>query len=503
MTFKDFLHLMRRRLVSILICAVVGAVAAVAVLIATPTSYTAQSQAYVRVEPSASKGSTADAGSYYTASQLATEKTKAYVPIFTSQSVAQAVVRQLGLSVTPDELSSEVSVTNKTDTLTIGVTATSDSPEHARGIADAVVTQSANQVKALEGTRSPVSVVLMTPANLSPVTTSPSWLLWILIGVAAGLVVGLILALIRHGLDSRIRTAQVVVSHFEEPLLAVLPHSRAGGGARPDLGEDPASAESMRKLRTNLRFTGLDHQPRVILVTSPSQEEGRSVVAVGLAKVMAAAGESVLLVDADLRHPSVGRTFGLDTEVGLPELLVGFGTLEDAVAPTSVEGLSVLASGSTPPNPSELLSSERLPQLLARLARRHVVIIDSPPVLPFTDSVVLSELAETIIMVARAGRTAEDDLGRAMELVDPSGGAVASIVLNDTPASKLSRIMYGNPEHVEPGTRHGTRESGSTKSGNRLPVNDPVPQNSEDAVSDRPARRPATTGDPGPTPTTL
>lgn len=503
MTFKEFLHLMRRRLASILICAVLGAAAAVVVLAATPTTYTAQSQAYVRVEPTAAKGATADAGSYYTASQLAIEKAKAYVPIFTSQSVAQAVVKQLGLSVSPSELSSEVSVTNPTDTLTISVKTTSDSADHARGIADAVVTQSANQVKNLEGAQSPVSVVLMTPANLSPVSSSPSRALYVIIGVVVGLIVGLVLALIRHGLDSRIHTAQDIASRFEEPLLAVLPRSRAAGGDRADLGGDPASAESVRKLRTNLRFTGLGHQPRVILVTSPAEGDGKSVVSAGLAKVMAAAGESVLLVDADLRHPSVGRTFGVKAEAGLPELLVGIGTLEDAVVPTSVEGLSVLPSGGTPPNPSELLGSERMSQLLARLSDDHVVIVDAPPVLPFTDSVVLSDRSETIIMVARAGRTVVDDLGRALEIVDPSGAAVPSIVLNDAPSSRISRFIYGNPEHVGSDIRRRPYRSGSEKDRNRPAVNsDPAPGNSVDGDSTPVARRTLTNGTPG-SPTSL
>ena len=160
-------------------------------------------------------------------------------------------------------------------------------------------------------------------------------------------------------------------------MLAVLPESR--GIARTDAGsnEDFQSAESMRKLRTNLRYANVDHQAKVILVTSPLQGDGKSSVAASLAKVMAIAGDDVILVDTDLRRPSVAATFDLHGPLGLLQVLVDSTKPENALRPTKTDGLSVLPSFDTPPNPSELLGSSRMAALIQELSEDHVVILDA------------------------------------------------------------------------------------------------------------------------------
>ena len=167
MKFTNFVKLTRRRLVTILLCTLLGVAAGVGLLLTTPATYTASATAYVRVSVASSTNGSTD--NYYSASQLASQKAKAFVTVFTSQTVAQQVIHDLGLSMTPDALASNITASNEANSLTIKVTATADSADTARNIANSVISESAKQVKNLEGEKSPVQVVMMTPADLSQV----------------------------------------------------------------------------------------------------------------------------------------------------------------------------------------------------------------------------------------------------------------------------------------------------------------------------------------------
>jgi len=447
MTLRDFLKLTRRRLGTILVCTLLGAVAAAGLLLVTPTTYSAQATAYVRVAmPQTSDGSN-DSGSYAAAAQLASQKVKAFVSVFTSQSVAESVIKELKLDTTPAELAGRVNASNAANSLTIVVTATGDSPEQARKIADAVVTQSAAQVKSLEGANSPVQVVMMAPAGLSEITRTPSPAKYLVIGILAGLLIGYAIAFARQHFDTRLRTADDITDRFTDPVLAVLPQSKGIARTDADSNEDFQSAESMRKLRTNLRYANVDHQAKVILVTSPLQGDGKSSVAASLAKVMAIAGDDVILVDTDLRRPSVAETFALHGPLGLLQVLVGSAEPDNALRPTKVDGLSILPAFDTPPNPSELLGSSRMADLIQELSENHIVILDAPPVLPVTDAVVLSHLADSIVVVVSAGRTRAEQLEHAVDSIERGEGKISGIVLNRASSTKLSRLRYGDAEY--------------------------------------------------------
>lgn len=447
MTLRDFLKLTRRRLGTIIACTLLGAVAAAALLIMTPTRYSAQATAYVRVSVPKGADGAAESNSYFAASQLANQKVKAFVSVFTSQSVAESVIKELKLNTTPAELASSISASNAANSLTIVVTATGDSPEHARSIADAVVNQSSAQVKVLEGENSPVEVVMMTPASLSQISKTPSPVKYLAIGILAGLAIGYLAAFGRQHFDTRLRTADDITEQFDAPVLAVLPQSK--GIARTEGGseEDFQSAESLRKLRTNLRYANVDHQAKVILVTSPLQGDGKSSVAASLAKVMAVAGDDVVLVDTDLRRPSVAETFDLHGPLGLLQILIGSAKLENTLRPTTITGLTVLPAFDTPPNPSELLGSDRMADLIKDLSRDRIVILDAPPVLPVTDAVVLSHLTDAVIVVASAGRTRTEQLDHAIFSIERGEGKIAGIVLNRAASSKLARLRYGDAEY--------------------------------------------------------
>lgn len=447
MTLHDFLRLIRRQLGVIVTLTLVGAALAAGALMLQSPRYTAHASGYVRVSVPQSAGGTTDSNSYYSASQLAAQKAKAFVAVFTSQTVASLVRQELGLSEEPSELASRITATNAANSLTIDVTATASSPDLARRIADSVVNQSAAQVRRLEGTGSPVSIVMMSPASLAEIDVSPTPLKYLAGGLLAGLLVGLLVALARQRLDTRLRTSQDVSERFDSPVLASLPRS-AGIARTGERGGDFQAEESLRKLRTNLRYTGIDHPNRIILVTSPCQGDGKSSVAAGLARVMAAAGDDVILVDADLRRPTIQDTFGVRARLGLPQVLVGAAGLDQVLRTTDTDGLTVLTSaGSPPPNPTELLGSKRMAELLGLLAGDHVVILDAPPVLPVADALILAGLADTVLLVIGSGNTRSDQLEQSIAAIGRAGGRTTGIVLNRVPSSRLARLRYGDTEY--------------------------------------------------------
>ncbi|WP_312348727.1 polysaccharide biosynthesis tyrosine autokinase [Actinomyces sp.] len=502
MTLEDFLKLTRRHIGAILMCMVLGGVGAFGLLQVTPTQYTAGSTAYVRVTVPTDDGTEASANAYYNASQLATQKVKAFVPVFTSQTVAQAVIDDLKLNTTPSELAGNLTASNATNSLTISVTATADTADQARAIADAVVDKAAIQVKELEGEDSPVSIVLMAPAALSTITVTPSPAKYIAAGILAGLLLGYVIAFARTTLDTRIRTAEDIQERAEVPILGVIPQSNTVARSELDDAKDFRAAESLRKLRTNLRYADVDRELRSIVITSPMQGDGKSSVASNLAKVMAMAGQDVLLIDADLRRPTVRETFGVASKIGLTQVLVGAAALEQAISATAVEGLSVLPAGDIPPNPSELLGSQRMSELLAYLSRDCIVIVDAPPVLPVTDAAVLAKSADGVVMVVSAGKTNAEQLEHSLEGIAQTGGKVLGVVLNRAASSKLAKLKYGDAQYGY-GYGYGDAAYGDTQTKGHRPVRQtrPVATGTTTAASvekSAPSSAPIHSVEPGP-----
>ncbi len=191
-------------------------------------------------------------------------------------------------------------------------------------------------------------------------------------------------------------------------------------------------AEGYRALRTNIQFASVDGPLRTVLVTSPGPGEGKSTTAANLAVVLAQAGRQVILVDADLRRPNLHRFFELPNGQGLTTALLDFQTPAIRhVQPTAMPGLRVLTSGPIPPNPAELLGSQRQAELLQSLQEEvDVVILDSPPVLTVTDALVLAQLVNGVLLVIDAGSTRREALLKARDALVHSEGRIFGVALN-------------------------------------------------------------------------
>jgi capsular exopolysaccharide synthesis family protein len=205
-------------------------------------------------------------------------------------------------------------------------------------------------------------------------------------------------------------------------------------------------AEAARTIRTNLLFMAPDHPFQTLLVTSASPSEGKTTIACCVAIAMAQAGQRVVIVDCDLRKPRLHRIFGKDSKVGVTTALLD-DELDHAILPTEVPNLSVIPAGPIPPNPAEILHSERFKAFLEQVQGRFDrVILDSPPIVPVTDGVVLSTLVDGTLLVVRAFKTSKDLARHALRALLDVGANIAGCVLNavnlDKGEYKYSQYYY-------------------------------------------------------------
>ncbi|MFC3039857.1 CpsD/CapB family tyrosine-protein kinase [Virgibacillus xinjiangensis] len=202
-------------------------------------------------------------------------------------------------------------------------------------------------------------------------------------------------------------------------------------------------SEQYRTVRTNLEFSSVDHKLQSLLVTSAGPGEGKSMTTANLAVVYAQQGKRVLLIDADLRKPTVHYTFRLDNLKGLSNVLVGETSLQDAVGQSDVDNLDVMSCGPIPPNPSELLASNRMVRLLEEAKQAYdIVIFDTPPVLAVTDSQILATLVDGAVLVVRSKQTENDAALKAIDAISSVNAKVLGTVLNDRNKKEANYYYY-------------------------------------------------------------
>ncbi len=198
---------------------------------------------------------------------------------------------------------------------------------------------------------------------------------------------------------------------------------------------DPRSpvSESYRTLRTNLSFSSLDRPLKTLVITSAAPEEGKSTTIANLAVTMAQGGRKTILVDCDMRRPSLHTIFNLNPEPGLTNMLLD----ENSPAPlqnTDVENLQVLTSGAKPPNPADLLGSNKLDKVIARLTETaDIVLFDAPPVIAVTDAAVLGSKVDGVLLVVQAGKTRRDHAERAKEMLEKANVNIIGVTLTNAP----------------------------------------------------------------------
>jgi len=288
------------------------------------------------------------------------------------------------------------------------------------------------------------SVVVIAPAVTSASPTSPKLWLNVLVAGVAGLALAVIVVVLLEQMDQSIRSTEQLVERTGLLPLASIPSWSAGRRGEKELvalHEDPALGEPYRTLRTNILFSAIDRKLRTIAISSALPKEGKSRTAANLSVALAAAGHSTLLIDCDFRRPSQHRLFGRVQNIGLADLMLQEATESEVITPVEqVQNLWLLSSGPTPPNPSELLASGRMRELLARLAETFTyVVIDTPPVNLVADALVLGTYTDATLLVVEHGRSRYPAIRTAKDSLDRVGARLLGAVLNKVP----SREGYG------------------------------------------------------------
>ncbi|WP_186576565.1 CpsD/CapB family tyrosine-protein kinase [Aquibacillus kalidii] len=203
-------------------------------------------------------------------------------------------------------------------------------------------------------------------------------------------------------------------------------------------------SEQYRTIRTNLQFSSVDGNLKTMLVTSSGPSEGKSSTTANLAIVFAQQGKKVLLIDADMRKPTLHYTFRMDNRKGLSSVLVGETNLDESVIKSDVQDLDLLSCGPIPPNPSELLGAKAMEKLIADASEFYdLIIFDTPPVLAVTDAQILANMVDGALMVVRSKQTEYEAAQKARDLLTPAKAKLLGVVLNDREQKKGHYYYYG------------------------------------------------------------
>lgn len=443
LNLQDYGRILRRGWIVIVAATMAGLLLAGAASIISRPTYTSETQLFVAIQNS---GSVQEMQQGNTFSQA---RVQSYVKTVDTPVVLQPVVESLGLDTTAAALASRVRASTDLNTVLINISVTDSSPVQAAAIAQAVANSMIKAVDQLErpkaGGSSPVSLSVITPATVPSSPSAPNTQLNLLLGAVFGLGIGLAIAILRSTLDSRVRGEADVRVITEAPILGGISYDQSAT-RKPLLTQVPPQsprAESFRQLRTNLQFANVTRRARTVLVTSSLPGEGKSTTAANLAIALAQAGQTVCLIDADLRRPMVNEYLGLDRSVGLTTALVGSSDVNDLLQPWGDQDLYVLTSGQIPPNPSELLGSEEMKQLILRLESVFdTVVVDAPPLLPVTDAAVLSQHVGGAILVIGTQKLKRQDLEKSLEALKMVDSNLLGVVLNYLPARGPDAYSY-------------------------------------------------------------
>lgn len=443
MSIQDFMRILRSRWLIVCVTVVVSVLGAMAVNLLTPPLYEASTRLFV----STNAGGSVETA--YTGNRLTQERIASYTELVTGETLAQRTIAKLGLAMSPDLLRENIKATSKVDSVLISVRVRDKSPNRARDIADALSNEFVVMVGELEtpadGTPPDVRVVVEQHASIPDAPISPQTRRNLLVGLAFGLLLGVGLAFLRDRLDNTIKERDALEAITGVGLVGSIPLDktrRSEPGITFD-GDDSPGAEAFRKLRTNLQFLAVDNPPRVIVVTSSVTQEGKSTTAINFALALAEGDHDVVLVDGDLRRPSLANYLDLVGTTGFSTVLAGRASIADVLQITRFPRLFALTSGAVPPNPSELLGSLAAQKVLSELRSRFdYVVVDSSPLLAVTDAAILAANADGVLLVARFGETKTDQLAQAVRNLGDVDAALLGAIFTMTPPRGNASVGY-------------------------------------------------------------
>jgi capsular exopolysaccharide synthesis family protein len=437
-TLQSYLRILAERWKLIVAFVLLGTGIAVLVTATTPKTYQASVQMFVATSSTTSAINT---DVQYQAVAFTQTQVQTFAQIVGSPDVLRRVKQDLQLSMSDGALKGELSADAPVGQSIVELHVSDGNPNRAAAIANSVALAFKSVVegyyadKSSKGSTSPVRLYVTDPATAPSSPESPKPLLNIVLGLLLGLLVGVGLAVARDILDTRIKDADRLSKAAGAPSMGVVVEDATAAKypIATRAGARNLRAENFRQLRANLQFANVDEHPRIIAVTSSIPGEGKTMVAMNLATTLADAGFAVCLVDADLRRPTVAKALGLPKAVGLTNVLINQIDLVEALQKAG-SNLYVLSSGPTPPNPSEVLASSYVRDVVRSLLDRvDYVILDTAPLLPVADGSEVAALADGTLLVVRYKLTTEPQVKRAAASLARVDAKLLGVLLNRVP----------------------------------------------------------------------
>ena len=423
----------------IVACPIVAAIAAAAVSLALAPIYEAHVSLYVRPAQPIQ-------GTDPTVAGLTTDAVlRTYANWMTQRPILDAVNADLALGMRPEDLARTIKVTPQTNTLLLDVAVQDTNPSRARDIANQLVgdfISTVNRTQENQSTATPSTdkLIVTSPAVLPDQPVLPNKTLNVAIAFGAAHLAAVALAFLLDYVDQSIKNDQDLTDRLGLVPIGHIAYVATTKGRQHELvtlDGHSTSSEAFRALRTSVLFATIDDKIKSIVVTSPELGEGKSRTAANLAITLAQAGHKTLLIDADFRRPSQHRLFGKVRNVGLSNIILGDASESQAITMVeAIDNLWLLPSGPTPPNPSELLGSSRMSEILTKLWHQFgYVVIDTPPVNAVTDASIIASTASATILIVEQGRTAWPALTHAKQTLDRVKAHTIGVVVNKVRSS--------------------------------------------------------------------
>lgn len=444
MAVGDYLRIFRRFWWVVLLATLIGVAVGYASTFMSTTQYSSTTRLFVTTQSGTSVG---DA---YQNNLFSQERVFSYAGLATSDQVAARAIAQLKAPISVDELRSKITAVPLPSTVLLDVTATDPDPAAAQRYANAVADQLVNVTAELETSRrggeSAAAAVLVDDASYGTKVESMGLPIRLAAGGVGGLVVGVLLAIALGIADTKVRRRERIEDVTGVPLLGTLVADSAERVGAIDIDAGGLAVERLRELRTNVQFARNAHgqHPRVIAVTSPSAQDGRSTTAIDLAAAFAEAGHSVVLVDGDLVKPELPQLLDLDTAAlrqadakGFSTLLAGQHDLSESLIEVPGSRVALLPAGPVPSVRRDLWGDQRTSRVL-ELLRGHFeyVIIDTPPLTKYTDGAVPAALGDGALVLGRIGHTKTSALRKGVTVLQTAHATVLGVVATCEPGHR-------------------------------------------------------------------
>ena len=426
MTLADLLQIVRKHLASAIISFVVVFAAVTAVTFIMPPKYTATAEVFATYAGQSGETQTTNdmnSGANYLNTQITT-----YPELVKTEAVLQPVIKDLGLDMTTTDLAGVVTATNPTNTFMVDISAEVGDPQQAADIANSVAKNLADQISSdlynnSSSSGSPIKLTVVQKAQTPSGQSSPNIPLYLATGLILGLIVGIGVALLKDILNTKVDSTDDVV-------------------AQPAGSE----AEEFRRIRTNLSFlttTATQGHGRLLIITSTDPSEGKTTVSSNVAVALAEEGKSVLLIDADLRHPSVAHKLGIEGHVGLSHVLSRQASPADVIQKYWKPNLHIMPAGKRPANASILLNSDLMKEMVEQaLTQYDYVIIDTAPLSVANDATVFGRMAGGLVLVTGKGVVEKKELENTATALQAAEVPILGFIFNFADPKKIHSKNY-------------------------------------------------------------